>query len=76
LQRYRSIRSTAWAELTTQLLCVSLCLSVLLFAENPELLTITAKCEREEYGRYKPGSNHGRCSDSDIIQVRSPRPLR
>eukprot|EP01043_Picozoa_sp_COSAG02_P061439 COSAG02_NODE_8260_length_2639_cov_1.019291_4_plen_150_part_00 len=49
-----------WAELTTRLLFSS--------AENPELLAVTEKCEREEYGRYKPGSNHGRCSDSDITQ--------
>jgi hypothetical protein len=34
--------------------------------QNPELLAITDKCEREEYGRYKPNSNHGRCSDSDL----------
>ena len=34
--------------------------------QNPELLAITDKCEREEYGRYKPNSNHGRCADTDL----------
>lgn len=32
------------------------------------LAEITDKCEREEYGRYKPGKTHGRCSDSDIAE--------
>jgi hypothetical protein len=27
---------------------------------------ITDVCEREQYGRYRPGSNHGRCSDGDL----------
>jgi hypothetical protein len=32
------------------------------------LTQITAKCEREEYGRYKPGRTHGRCSDADLTE--------
>ena len=32
------------------------------------LTQITSKCEKLEYGRYKPGSTHGRCSDADMIE--------
>lgn len=27
---------------------------------------LTDLCEREQYGRYRAGSNHGRCSDGDL----------
>jgi hypothetical protein len=35
------------------------------------LAEITDKCEREEYGRYKPGKTHGRCADSDLQEYYS-----
>ena len=32
------------------------------------LAAVTEACEKTEYGRYRPGSNHGRCSDGDQQQ--------
>lgn len=32
---------------------------------------LTEMCEREQYGRYRAGSNHGRCSDGDIATYTS-----
>ena len=34
--------------------------------QTPDFSVITMACEREEYGRYRAGSNHGRCSDGDL----------
>eukprot|EP01052_Picozoa_sp_SAG31_P026200 SAG31_NODE_2357_length_5874_cov_4.759827_3_plen_107_part_00 len=33
-----------------------------------ELAAVTTNCEKTEYGRYRAGSNHGRCSDGDQQQ--------
>jgi hypothetical protein len=32
------------------------------------LMTVTTNCEVEEYGRFRPDSHHGRCSDGDYTQ--------
>ena len=34
------------------------------------LTQVTETCEREEYGRYHAGSNHGRCSDGDLAEYK------
>jgi hypothetical protein len=36
-------------------------------SESP-LLQVTKVCEDDEYGRFKAGSGHGRCSDGDLAQ--------
>ena len=33
---------------------------------GPDFSAVTEKCERQMYGRYRAGSNHGRCSDGDL----------
>eukprot|EP01052_Picozoa_sp_SAG31_P001665 SAG31_NODE_56_length_29726_cov_41.443312_15_plen_465_part_00 len=35
------------------------------------LAQVTQICEREEYGKYRPGNHHGRCSDGDFNQYQS-----
>ena len=45
--------------------------SVWLEDEELQLEAVTDNCEREMYGRYHEGSNHGRCSDGDIDQYES-----
>lgn len=42
--------------------------SVWLDQNEIELEPVSVNCEREQYGRYRPGNNHGRCSDGDLQQ--------
>ena len=32
----------------------------------PSMNAVTATCENEEYGRYRPGRRKGRCNDADL----------
>jgi hypothetical protein len=32
----------------------------------PQFLPVTKTCEREEFGKYRKGRVHGRCSDGDL----------
>jgi hypothetical protein len=33
---------------------------------QPALMTVTDNCERQQFGKYKPGRARGRCNDDDL----------